>query len=85
VLEVADVLASHIGVNLPSRLSATSRSGDIRHCWADITRAGTLLGFEPTVSFAEGMRELVEWVREQQADDGSEAAHAELYERGLAR
>jgi dTDP-L-rhamnose 4-epimerase len=85
VLEVADVLASHIGVNLPSRLSATSRSGDIRHCWADITRAHTLLGFEPTVSFAEGMRELVEWVREQEAEDGSEAAHAELAQRGLAR
>ena len=85
VLEVADVLASHIGVNLPSRLSATSRSGDIRHCWADITRARTLLGFEPAVSFAEGMRELVAWVREQEAEDGSEAAHAELAQRGLAR
>ena len=85
VLEVAEVLAEHIGVELPARISATSRSGDIRHCWADVTRAGELLGFEAAVDFGEGMRELVAWVREQEADDHSEAAHAELAQRGLAR
>ena len=47
VLGVAEVLAQHIGVELPARLSATSRSGDIRHCWADATKARALLGFEP--------------------------------------
>jgi dTDP-L-rhamnose 4-epimerase len=85
VLGVAEVLARHIGVEIPARLSATSRSGDIRHCWADATKARALLGFEPEVSFDEGMRELVAWVREQEADDHSEAAHAELRLRGLAR
>jgi dTDP-L-rhamnose 4-epimerase len=85
VLGVAEVLARHIGVEFPARLSATSRSGDIRHCWADATKARALLDFVPAVSFDEGMRELVEWVREQEADDQSEAAHAELAARGLAR
>jgi dTDP-L-rhamnose 4-epimerase len=85
VLEVAEVLAGHIGVELPARISATSRSGDIRHCWADVSRARELLGFDATVDFGEGMRELVAWVREQEADDRSEAAHAELAQRGLAR
>jgi dTDP-L-rhamnose 4-epimerase len=85
VLEVAEVLAEHIGVELPARISATSRSGDIRHCWADVTKARELLGFDAAVDFAEGMRELVSWVRKQEADDRSEAAHAELAQRGLAR
>ena len=85
MLGVAEVLARHIGVDMPARLSATSRSGDIRHCWAETTKARALLGFEPAVSFDEGMRELVAWVREQAADDRSEAAHAELRQRGLAR
>ncbi|HEY3766126.1 MAG TPA: GDP-mannose 4,6-dehydratase, partial [Gaiellales bacterium] len=85
VLGVAEVLAGHIGVDLPARISATSRSGDVRHCWADISKARRLLGFEPRVRFAEGMRELVEWVRDQESDDHSEAAHAELTQRGLAR
>jgi dTDP-L-rhamnose 4-epimerase len=85
VLGVAEMLARHIGVEFPARLSATSRSGDIRHCWADSTKARDLLGFEPAVRFDEGMRELVSWVREQEAEDRSEAAHAELALRGLAR
>lgn len=85
VLGVAEVLARHIGVECPAHLTATSRSGDIRHCWADATKACALLGFEATVNFDEGMRELVAWVREQAADDQSEAAHAELAWRGLAR
>ena len=59
VLEVAEVLAEHIGVELPARISATSRSGDIRHCWADVTRARELLGFDAEVDFGEGMKELV--------------------------
>jgi dTDP-L-rhamnose 4-epimerase len=85
VLEVAEVLAQHIGVQLPARLSATSRSGDIRHCWADVTKAQALLGFTAAASFDDGMRELVAWVREQDADDHSDAAHAELHRRRLAR
>jgi dTDP-L-rhamnose 4-epimerase len=85
VLEVAEVLAGHIGVELPARISATSRSGDVRHCWADVTKARELLGFDAAVDFGEGMRELVAWVRKQEADDRSEAAHAELAQRGLAR
>jgi dTDP-L-rhamnose 4-epimerase len=85
VLEVAEVLAEHIGVELPARISATSRSGDIRHCWADVTRARELLGFDAEVDFGDGMKELVAWVRKQEADDRSEAAHAELAQRGLAR
>jgi dTDP-L-rhamnose 4-epimerase len=85
VLEVAEVLAEHIGGELPARISATSRSGDIRHCWADVSKARELLGFERCVDFGEGMRELVAWVRKQEADDRSEAAHAELAQRGLAR
>ncbi len=85
VLGVAEVLAGHIGVDLPARISATSRSGDVRHCWADISKARRLLGFEPRMRFADGMRELVGWVRDQESDDHSEAAHAELTQRGLAR
>ena len=85
VLEVAEVLAEHIGGELPARISATSRSGDVRHCWADVSKARELLGFERCVDFGEGMRELVAWVRKQEADDRSEAAHAELAQRGLAR
>jgi UDP-glucose 4-epimerase len=35
---------------------AAPRAGDVRHSQADITRARQDLGYEPTVSFREGLR-----------------------------
>lgn len=40
-----------------------ARLGDVRHSQADITLARRDLGYEPTVSFAEGLRRTVEWYR----------------------
>lgn len=39
------------------------RPGDIMHSRADITKARELLGFEPIVSFEEGLRRTVDWYR----------------------
>jgi dTDP-L-rhamnose 4-epimerase len=59
------------------------RPGDIRHCYADISRARALLGYEPSIPFEQGVAELVEWVRSQTAIDHSDQALAELKGRGL--
>lgn len=37
--------------------------GDVRHTWADTTRARDLLGFSPRVSLREGLARQVEWLR----------------------
>jgi UDP-N-acetylglucosamine 4-epimerase len=37
------------------------RKGDIRHSLADISRAQTLLGYQPTHTLAQGLRECIEW------------------------
>jgi UDP-glucose 4-epimerase len=44
---------------------APERAGDVRHSLADITRAKTLLGYEPLVSFKEGLSETLRWYAEQ--------------------
>jgi dTDP-L-rhamnose 4-epimerase len=61
------------------------RPGDTRDCYPDISRARTLLGFEPQVSFEQGAGELVEWVRDQKGKvtDRFEQAQRELREHGL--
>jgi dTDP-L-rhamnose 4-epimerase len=59
------------------------RAGDIRHCFADITKSREQLGFAPTVDFQDGMAELAEWLGGQVADDGVERATKELEARGL--
>ena len=42
---------------------APERAGDIKHSLADISAARELLGYEPGVSFREGLRRTVEWYR----------------------
>lgn len=41
------------------------RVGDVRDSLADITLARELLGYEPSVDFAEGLRRSLEWYRDQ--------------------
>ena len=40
-----------------------TRPGDVKDSQADITRARQALGYEPTISFEEGLRRTVEWYR----------------------
>jgi UDP-glucose 4-epimerase len=40
---------------------AEERPGDIKHSYADITRAREELGFEPTVELKEGLKKTVDW------------------------
>ena len=43
------------------------RSGDVKDSQADIAKAHRLLGYQPIVSFEEGLRRTVEWYRTAQA------------------
>lgn len=69
----------HIQPNIQNKF----RKGDVRHCYADITLAKQCLGFEPTIPFEKGMRELIDWSRDVQAEDKFELAERELKEKGL--
>jgi nucleoside-diphosphate-sugar epimerase len=39
------------------------RQGDVRDSQADISKARTLLGYEPIVSFEDGLADTIEWYR----------------------
>jgi dTDP-L-rhamnose 4-epimerase len=69
--------------DLAPRILGQARTGDIRHCLADIAKAEAGLGFRPRHQLEDSLLELVEWVSAQQARDGVEAAHSELERRGL--
>jgi nucleoside-diphosphate-sugar epimerase len=53
-----DLLGSRVEVSY-----GPNRHGDVKDSLADITRARTLLGYEPTVSFEEGLKKTIEWYR----------------------
>jgi dTDP-L-rhamnose 4-epimerase len=83
VREVATEIASLLGVEMPLQIAGTYRAGDIRHCYADISLASETLGYVPRVSFSNGMTELVEWLRSQEAHDHTDEALNHLTARGL--
>ena len=80
---VARVLAEQYGADLPPELCGKFRKGDVRHCYADISRMRELLAWEPKVEFADGMAELIEWSRSATAADSFEKARQELVAHGL--
>jgi dTDP-L-rhamnose 4-epimerase len=82
--EVALALASAMGCeDLRPEITGKARSGDIRHNIADISRIREELGFTVSGDFREDLRELAEWVAQQQADDRVQQARQELETRGL--
>jgi len=84
ILSVADDLARAVGrPGIAPQITGKYRSGDIRHCFADIGKAGAQLGYSPQVDFQSGLEELAEWLSDQVAEDRVEAATAELESRGL--
>ena len=83
VREVAGMLQRVLGVSVSAEICGKYRVGDIRHCFADITRARTVLGYEPQVRFEDGLTELAAWLEGQTADDRVADASRELAARGL--
>ena len=84
VRELATKLGEVVGRELEPELTAESRVGDIRHCFADVALAHRTLGYMPKLELEAGMAELAAWLEGQTAEDRVEDAAAELARRGLS-
>jgi dTDP-L-rhamnose 4-epimerase len=85
VLQVGEAIARELGWSGGFEIAARFRAGDIRHCFADISKIQRLLGYQPRVTFEDGVRELVAWVGQQQAAAPAGDAHGQLEAHGLVR
>jgi dTDP-L-rhamnose 4-epimerase len=87
ILKVAQVLAQHLNrPDLQPRLAQRFRSGDIRHCYADIRKLEQAVGFAPQVDFEAGVLDLIDWVSRQDGVlDRMPFAQEQLDRRGLIR
>lgn len=63
--ELATVIRDEIDQDL-ELVYDDAREGDAEHTHADITKAGELLDYEPSVSIKEGAKRFVEWYRGNQ-------------------
>ncbi|MFM2045515.1 MAG: UDP-glucose 4-epimerase, partial [Pseudomonadota bacterium] len=84
ILDLARGLARILGrPDLEPEVTGRYRVGDIRHCFADLGKARTLLGYEPQVDLDQGMQGLSDWLAGQVCEDRLDHAAAELARRGL--
>lgn len=84
VVTVARTLREAYRADVPIEVTGNFRLGDIRHNFADLNLIRDTLGFEPQVSFKEGVRRFTDWVLEQEkAEDTYQKSIDEMRARGL--
>jgi dTDP-L-rhamnose 4-epimerase len=84
IREIAAHCAKALGKDhLEPEITGKYRVGDIRHCFADVTLARAVLGFNARIGLEQGMADLADWLEGQIACDRSAEMRAELSARGL--
>ncbi len=78
IIEIAYTIISLLGSDVGVKVLNRYRIGDIRHCYADISKIRNVLGFEPRIKFGEGMRRLISWAESEKAIDLTDKAYREL-------
>jgi len=76
VLSVATTLKEIYKSESNIVVSGNYRLGDIRHNYADLGKIKSDLGFEPKISFSEGMKLFTKWVKRQ-------AIQQDLYDESI--
>jgi len=84
IKEIAELLIKLYNSNVKPEITDKYRAGDIRHCFADISRIKNI-GFEPKISLEEGMKELVEWSKKIKAENKFDKAYEELDKKKLIK
>jgi dTDP-L-rhamnose 4-epimerase len=84
VRDIAESLALALDKDIAPQIVGKYRRGDIRHCFADISKARRLLQWQPQRVFHQGVTELVSWVQAQcDTRDSVGSAWHELQRQGL--
>ena len=66
------------------KVTGEFRIGDIRHNYADLTKAKNVLNFSPKIDFESGIQNFVAWVNGQDVqNDTYEESIQEMKKRGL--
>lgn len=83
LLELYTALQKALGIaGIDPEIPGRFRTGDIRHCYADISGIAEL-GFTPSIDLEAGLVDLAEWMRTQEAENLTARAAAELERKGL--
>jgi len=83
VWRIAELIAEKLGSPIRPVLTGQYRAGDARHGWAEVSKARSVLGWEPSLSAENGFADLCTWLRALPKEQLEDAIHAyESAERG---
>ncbi len=86
VMTVARTLVRHLGTEVPITVSGNFRIGDIRHNYACLIKAASLLGFAPRHDFESGIQRFCDWVKTQgPVHSDYEGSITEMKQKGLLK
>ena len=84
VFNIATKLVECFEGQIQPHITGQFRLGDIRHCYADLNKIKSELGFNPKISINEGLNKFVAWVKTQPLpEDKLDKANSELQSRGM--
>ncbi len=83
IAHIARTLATLLGKDIQPNISQQFRKNDVKHCFADISKAKKLLRWAPQVSLDQGFGELIDWSESEAAEDLFEKAEQELKANAL--
>jgi len=83
VLDLAQLIKDKLDSPVELKFTNQFRVGDIRDCYADLARSRDILGYDPKVSFTDGVEELICWAKGEMIEDRYAVAVEELKNREL--
>jgi len=85
--QLVELLSRALSIKSDKPIPAAKRfrAGDIRHCFADISKISSKLGYSPQVPIDNGITDLTEWLRSQTPTDVLAKAMSELETKGLLK
>jgi dTDP-L-rhamnose 4-epimerase len=83
IMQLAECLKTEIGSKSNFDFTGRYRVGDIRHCYADMSKAVDSVGEISNDSFERGIRDLIAWARNEKGVAELDQSLAELSEHGL--
>ena len=81
--DVASTIGEVLDVEVQPEVTGQFRKGDVRHCYAEMSKTQTILDYSHKVSFKEGIEKLVEWAQTEESVDKFDKAQDELKSKGL--
>ena len=83
ILDVSEAIIKAYNADLKTEVTGKFRAGDIRHCFADVSKINSKLGFEAKNSFENGLNYLIKWSEKETPKDKFDKASEELKKKGL--